>query len=111
MWAGVTDGMTAKIADDFKSSIHFDSRMYRQDITGSMAHAAMLASKGIISQADADKLIATTATATSNILLKFFIINYFLLNICYFFTNSITNIDTFFTINKFQFFNNNNLMN
>ena len=58
MWAGVTDGMTAKIADDFNSSIHFDSRMYRQDITGSMAHAAMLASKGIISQADADKLIA-----------------------------------------------------
>ena len=58
MWAGVTDGMTAKIADDFNSSIHFDSRMYRQDITGSMAHAAMLASKGIISQADADELIA-----------------------------------------------------
>ena len=58
MWAGVTDGATAKIADDFNSSIHFDSRMYRQDITGSMAHAAMLASKGIISQADADQLIA-----------------------------------------------------
>ena len=58
MWAGVTDGMTAKIADDFNSSIHFDCRMYRQDITGSMAHAAMLASKGIISPADADQLIA-----------------------------------------------------
>ena len=58
MWAGVTDGTTAKIADDFNSSIHFDCRMYRQDITGSMAHAAMLASKGIISQADADQLIA-----------------------------------------------------
>ena len=57
MWAGVTDGATAKIADDFNSSIHFDSRMYRQDITGSMAHAAMLASTGIISQADADQLI------------------------------------------------------
>ena len=58
MWAGVTDGATAKIADDFNSSIHFDSRMYRQDITGSMAHAAMLASKGIISETDADQLIA-----------------------------------------------------
>ena len=58
MWAGVTDGATAKIADDFNSSIHFDCRMYRQDITGSMAHAAMLASKGIISDADADQLIA-----------------------------------------------------
>ena len=58
MWAGRTDGKTEKIADDFNSSIHFDSRMYRQDITGSMAHAAMLASKNIISQADADTLIA-----------------------------------------------------
>ncbi len=58
MWAGRTDGKTEKIADDFNSSIHFDCRMYRQDITGSMAHAAMLAAKGIISQADADTLIA-----------------------------------------------------
>ena len=58
MWAGRTDGMTEKIADDFNSSIRFDSRMYRQDITGSMTHAAMLAYKGIISQDDADRLIA-----------------------------------------------------
>ena len=57
MWAGRTDGATEQIADDFNSSIHFDSRMYRQDITGSMAHAAMLAGKGIISQSDADTLI------------------------------------------------------
>ncbi len=57
MWAGRTDGTTEKIADDFNSSIRFDSRMYRQDITGSMAHAAMLAACGIISQADADTLI------------------------------------------------------
>ena len=58
MWAGRTDGVTEKIADDFNSSIRFDSRMYRQDITGSMTHAAMLAAQGIISQADADTLIA-----------------------------------------------------
>ncbi|MBQ7340686.1 MAG: argininosuccinate lyase [Oscillospiraceae bacterium] len=58
MWAGRTDGTTEKIADDFNSSIHFDCRMYRQDITGSMAHAAMLAAKGIITQSDADQLIA-----------------------------------------------------
>ena len=58
MWAGRTDGMTEKIADDFNSSIRFDSRMYKEDITGSMAHAAMLSYKGIISQADADALIA-----------------------------------------------------
>ena len=58
MWAGRTDGTTEKIADDFNSSIAFDSRMYRQDITGSMAHAAMLAARGILSQQDADTLIA-----------------------------------------------------
>ena len=58
MWAGRTDGATEKIADDFNSSIRFDSRMYRQDITGSMAHAAMLSYKGIITQTDADTLIA-----------------------------------------------------
>ena len=40
MWAGRTDGHTDKLADDFNSSISYDSRMYRQDITGSMAHAA-----------------------------------------------------------------------
>ena len=57
MWAGRTDGTTEKIADDFNSSIHFDSRMYRQDITGSMIHAAMLAKQGIISEADADTLV------------------------------------------------------
>ena len=58
MWAGRTDGATEQIADDFNSSIHFDSRMYRQDITGSMAHAAMLAAKNIITGEDADQLIA-----------------------------------------------------
>lgn len=58
MWAGRTDGQTEKIADDFNSSIRFDSRMYRQDITGSMAHAAMLAAQGIITQSDADCLIS-----------------------------------------------------
>ena len=58
LWAGRTDGATSQIADDFNSSIRFDSRMYRQDIEGSMAHAAMLALEGIISQEDADTLIA-----------------------------------------------------
>ena len=57
MWAGRTSGATEKIADDFNSSIRFDSRMYKQDITGSMAHAAMLAKQGIITNEDADTLI------------------------------------------------------
>ena len=57
MWAGRTSGATDSIADDFNSSIRFDSRMFRQDITGSMAHAAMLGAQGIIAQAEADQLI------------------------------------------------------
>ena len=57
MWAGRTDGITDSIADDFNSSIHFDSRMYRQDIKGSMAHAAMLGAQGIITPAEAEMLI------------------------------------------------------
>ena len=57
MWAGRTDGVTNQLADDFNSSIRFDSRMYRQDITGSMAHAAMLGAQGVIAPDDAEQLI------------------------------------------------------
>ena len=56
MWAGLTSGQTSKIADDFNSSIAFDSRMYEQDIKGSMAHAAMLAAQEIISEEDSYKI-------------------------------------------------------
>ncbi len=61
MWAGVTAGNTDPVADDFNSSIRFDRRMFRQDITGSIAHAAMLSAKGIISAADCEALTAGLA--------------------------------------------------
>lgn len=57
MWAGRFEKTLDKFADDFNSSIHFDSKMYRQDITGSMAHATMLAAQGIISANDCDEII------------------------------------------------------
>ena len=57
MWAGRTAGVTDSIADDFNSSIRFDCKMYQQDITGSMAHAAMLGAKGIIAKTEVDTLI------------------------------------------------------
>ena len=57
MWAGRTSGVTDSIADDFNSSIRFDCKMYKQDITGSMAHAAMLGARNIISKKEADTLI------------------------------------------------------
>ncbi len=56
MWAGRTDGATDKLADDFNSSIRFDSRMFKEDITGSIAHAQMLAHKGIMTEDEADKI-------------------------------------------------------
>ncbi len=38
-------------------SIHYDRRLYREDIAGSKAHAAMLAQQGIISPEDANAII------------------------------------------------------
>ena len=58
MWAGRFEKALDKTADDFNSSIHFDKKMYKQDITGSMKHAAMLALQGIISDDDCDKITA-----------------------------------------------------
>ena len=57
LWAGRTEGAVSKIADDFNSSIRFDSRMYRQDVQGSMAHATMLAACGILTEAERDTLL------------------------------------------------------
>ncbi len=57
MWAGRTGGITEKLADDFNSSIRFDCKMYREDITGSIAHAKMLCKCGIIEESDKDALI------------------------------------------------------
>ena len=53
LWEGRTDGAISRVADKFNSSISTDKKMYKEDITGSMAHAAMLGAKGIISKADA----------------------------------------------------------
>ncbi|MBQ6825004.1 MAG: argininosuccinate lyase [Clostridia bacterium] len=57
MWAGRFQKELDREADDFNSSIHFDSRMFRQDIQGSVAHAAMLAKQGIISAAESEQII------------------------------------------------------
>ena len=48
LWEGRAGSPTDAAADDFNASIRVDSRMYRQDIRGSMAHAAMLGARGIV---------------------------------------------------------------
>ena len=58
LWEGRESKKVDSAAEDFNSSIRIDSRMYREDITGSMAHAAMLGAQGIIAQADAEAIIA-----------------------------------------------------
>ena len=67
MWAGRTAGDTDRVADDFNSSIRVDSRMYREDITGSMAHAAMLAKQHIITDDEANVLIDGLAAILSDV--------------------------------------------
>jgi len=57
LWAGRFQKETDTLVNDFNSSIGFDARMYRQDITGSIAHAGMLGRQGIIEQSEADKII------------------------------------------------------
>ena len=43
--------------DSYTASIHYDRRLYRQDIAGSMAHARMLAKQGIILAEDAEAIV------------------------------------------------------
>ncbi len=57
LWAGRNAGATSALADDFNSSIRFDSKMYKQDILGSVAHAKMLSKQGIIDAGDAETII------------------------------------------------------
>ena len=67
MWAGRFSKQLDKLADDFNSSIRFDCRMYKQDIEGSIAHALMLASKGIISADDSSQIIEGLTSILSDI--------------------------------------------
>jgi argininosuccinate lyase len=59
LWGGRFAASTDKLVDDFHSSIRFDSRMYKQDIQGSIAHAEMLGRCGVIPVADAELICST----------------------------------------------------
>jgi len=56
-WAGRFKKATHKVAEKFSASIDFDQRLYKEDIEGSIAHATMLAEKGIIPKKESDKII------------------------------------------------------
>ena len=57
MWAGRAQEQLDQTADDFNSSIAVDQRMAEQDITGSVAHAKMLAAQGILDAGEVEKII------------------------------------------------------
>lgn len=50
LWGGRFKKGTDELVNDFNSSINIDSRMYKEDIEGSLAHAAMLGEQNIISK-------------------------------------------------------------
>ena len=57
LWAGRFQKETDTLVNDFNSSITFDTRLYRQDIAGSIAHAQMLGKQGIIEEHEAEKIV------------------------------------------------------
>ena len=56
LWAGRFQKQTDELVNDFNASISFDQRLYKQDITGSMAHAQMLCDCGILTAQDNEKI-------------------------------------------------------
>ncbi|MDD4690885.1 argininosuccinate lyase [Eubacterium aggregans] len=67
MWGGRFQKRTDTLTDDFNSSIRFDKRLFREDITGSVAHAKMLGKQRIIPQEDADLIVQTLGEILSDI--------------------------------------------
>lgn len=67
LWGGRFQKETDEKVNDFNSSIRFDSRMYRQDIQGSIAHATMLGRQGIIPKEDSDLIVQTLQEILSDI--------------------------------------------
>jgi argininosuccinate lyase len=57
MWGGRFSKKTDLLTDDFNSSISFDQRLYKQDITGSIAHARMLGKQNIIALKESEQII------------------------------------------------------
>lgn len=57
LWKGRFKKELAKETNDFNSSIKFDCRMFEEDIKGSIAHATMLGSAGIIDKSESEKIV------------------------------------------------------
>ena len=67
LWTGRFKKTLDSKTNDFNSSISFDSRMYEQDIKGSVAHATMLGKQDIIDKAESEKIVKTLKEILSDI--------------------------------------------
>ena len=54
LWGGRFTKETDQLVYNFNASITFDKRFYKQDIKGSLAHVAMLAKQGILTEEEKD---------------------------------------------------------
>ena len=68
LWAGRFSKEADKKTNDFNSSIKTDSRMFNEDIDGSIAHASMLAARGIISKEDCESILAGLSAIRNDII-------------------------------------------
>ena len=59
LWKGRFSKAATSSADEFNASIEFDQRLYKEDITGSIAHARMLGKQGIITLEESQLIIDT----------------------------------------------------
>ncbi|PHS57820.1 MAG: argininosuccinate lyase [Sulfurimonas sp.] len=57
MWSGRFSASASSLLDEFNASIMYDRKLYKEDIEGSLVHAAMLAKQGILTS---DELIEIT---------------------------------------------------
>jgi argininosuccinate lyase len=67
LWAGRFQKETDTLVNDFNASINFDARLYKQDITGSIAHATMLGEQGIITKEDSAAIVDGLKTILADI--------------------------------------------
>jgi len=65
MWGGRFAEGPAAVMREINASIPFDKRLWRQDVAGSKAHAAMLGAQGIVSPDDAAAIIAGLETVSA----------------------------------------------
>lgn len=67
LWGGRFKKSESKLMEDFNSSLSFDKTLYKEDITGSMAHVKMLAKCKILSEEDKNAILKGLESILSDI--------------------------------------------